>query len=118
MDKLFSNSNYLVAMSLFSLGFYALIMQRNIIKKIIALNIMQTSVFLLIVSIGYLKDGIAPIMVEGAETAEMVNPLPQALILTGIVVAVSTTALALALVVKLYKHYGTLNADEFKEVEK
>ena len=118
MEIIFINLNYLVAMFLFALGLYTLIMQQNIIKKIIGLNIMETSVFLLLVSIGYLENGTAPIMVPGAVTTQMVNPIPQALILTGIVVAVSTTALALALVVRLYKHYGTLNVDEFREPER
>ena len=111
------NLNYAVAMILFCLGFYTLIMRRNIIKKIIGLNIMETSVFLFLVSIGYLKEGIAPIMEPGADPLQMVNPLPQALILTGIVIAVSTTALALSLIVKLHSQYGTLNADEFIEIE-
>ena len=111
------NANYLTAMVLFSLGLYTVIMRRNLIKKIIGLNIMETSVFLLLVSIGYLEDGIAPIMIEGATPSIMVNPIPQALILTGIVVAVSTTSLALALVVKLNKQYGTINADELQRIE-
>ena len=111
------NLNYAVAMILFCVGFYTLIMRRNVIKKIIGLNIMETSVFLFLVSIGYLEGGIAPIVVPGAEPLKMVNPIPQALILTGIVIAVSTTALALSLAIKLYKHYGTLNVDEFIEVE-
>ena len=98
------NLNYAVAMLLFCLGFYTLIMRRNIIKKLIGLNIMETSVFLFLVSIGYLEGGIAPIVVPGAEPSQMVNPLPQALILNGIVIAVSTTALGLTLAMKLYKH--------------
>jgi multicomponent Na+:H+ antiporter subunit C len=113
MQNLLANLNYVVAMLLFSLGFYLLVVQRNIIKKIISLNIIETSVFLFLVSAGYLKDGTAPIMEPGVDITRMVNPIPQALILTGIVVAVSTTALALALALKLYRHYGTLNIDEF-----
>ena len=109
------NINYIVSMVLFSLGFYLLIVQRNILKKIISLNIIETSTFLFLVSAGYLKDGVAPMTSTGAEPAGMVNPIPQALILTGIVVAVSTTALALSLALKLYRHYGTLDIDEFKE---
>ena len=116
-DILADNLNYAVAMILFSLGLYTLIMRRNVIKKIIGLNIMETAVFLLLVSIGYLEEGVAPIAFPGVEASEMVNPIPQALVLTGIVIAVSTTALALSLAVKLYKKYGTLNVDEFIEVE-
>ena len=111
------NLNYAVAMILFALGFYTLVMPRNIIKKIIGFNIMETAVFLLLVSIGYLEEGVAPIVTQAAEPPKMVNPIPQALILTGIVIAVSTTALALSLAIRLYRHYGTLKADEFIEVE-
>ena len=110
-----SNINYIIAMLLFSIGMWMLIIPKNVIKKLIGLNMAEASVFLLLVSVGYLKDGIAPVMIHGADVAKMVNPIPQALILTGIVVSVSTTALALALVVRLYKHYGTLNVDEFKD---
>ena len=110
-----TNLNYIVSMLLFSLGLFMLIMQNNLIKKLIGLNIMETSVFLFLVSIGYIQGGVAPIAVHGETPARMVNPIPQALILTGIVVAVSTTAVALSLVIKLYKKYGTLNVDEFKE---
>jgi multicomponent Na+:H+ antiporter subunit C len=114
-QNILANLNYIVSMVLFSLGFYLLIVQRNVLKKIISLNIMETSTFLFLVSAGYLKEGFAPITATGADPASMVNPIPQALILTGIVVAVSTTALALALALKLYRHYGTLDIDEFKE---
>lgn len=111
------NLNYAAAMILFSIGFYTLIMRRNVIKKIIGLNIMQTAVFLFLVSVGYLEGGVAAIVVQGAEYSKMVNPIPQALVLTGIVIAVSINALALSLVVKLYEHYGTLNVDELKEAK-
>lgn len=117
LGNIVGNLNYIVAMLLFSIGLWMLIIQRNVIKKIIGLNIMETAVFLLLVSVGYLEDGIAPIMTHEAEVARMVNPLPQALILTGIVVAVSTTALALALILKLHRRYGTLNVDEFQDKE-
>ncbi|MFH0847073.1 MAG: cation:proton antiporter subunit C [Chloroflexota bacterium] len=115
MNNIVSNLNYLAAMLLFSMGLWMVAVQRNAIKKLIGLNIMETSVFLFLVSIGYLSEGIAPIMTPGGDVSRMVNPIPQALILTGIVVAVSTTALALALVVKLYQHYGTLDVDKFRE---
>ena len=109
------NINYAAAMILFSIGFYTLIMRRNVIKKIIGLNIMETAVFFFLISVGYLKEGVAAIVVQGAEHSGMVNPLPQAMVLTGIVIAVSINALSLSLILKLYKHYGTLNVDELKE---
>ncbi len=110
-----SNLNYIIAMLLFSLGMWMLIVQKNVIKKLIGLNMAESSVFLMLVSVGYLKDGIAPVMTHGADFARMVNPIPQALILTGIVVSVSTTSVALSLVIRLYRHFGTLNEDEFTE---
>ena len=112
------NINYAAAMILFCIGFYTLIMRRNIIKKIIGLNIMETSVFLFLISVGYLKEGVAAIVAQGAEPSTMVNPIPQALVLTGIVIAVSINALSLSLALKLYRHYGTLNVDELKQVKK
>ena len=113
-----NNINYAAAMILFCIGFYTLIMRRNIIKKIIGLNIMETSVFLFLISVGYLKEGVAAIVVQGVEHSTMVNPIPQALVLTGIVIAVSISALALSLTLKLYGHYGTLNVDTLKQVKK
>lgn len=109
--QLFHNYHYVGAMILFCIGLYNVIVRRNIIKKLIGLNIMETSVFFFLISIGYLEGGAAPIHVGGADPSRMVNPLPQALILTGIVVAVSVTALALSLVILLYRQYGTLDVD-------
>jgi len=94
--RLLHNYHYVAAMVLFCIGLYTVIVRRNIIKKLIGLNIMETSVFFFYISIGYLDKGIAPIGVGSADPARMVNPIPQALILTGIVVAVSVTALALS----------------------
>jgi multicomponent Na+:H+ antiporter subunit C len=106
-------------MLLFCIGLYTIIVRRNIIKKLIGLNIMETAVFFFYISLGYLDGGIAPIRVGGADPSRMVNPIPQALILTGIVVAVSVTALALALVILLYRQYGTLDVDRlFRDEEK
>jgi multicomponent Na+:H+ antiporter subunit C len=114
--RLFHNYHYVAAMLLFCIGLYTVIVRRNIIKKIIGLNIMETSVFFFYVSLGYLDGGIAPIRIGGADPSRMVNPLPQVLILTGIVVAVSVTALALALAILLYRQYGTLDVDRlFRE---
>jgi multicomponent Na+:H+ antiporter subunit C len=111
------NYHYVGAALLFCIGLYSVIVQKNIIKKIIGLNIMETSVFFFLVSLGYLKNGVAPIYGAGVEPHQMVNPIPQALILTGIVVAVSTTAVALSLVILLYKQYGTLDVDRLMREE-
>ncbi|MGQ9474501.1 MAG: cation:proton antiporter subunit C [Actinomycetota bacterium] len=115
--RLLHNYHYAAAMVLFCLGLYTVIVRRNIIKKLIGLNIMETSVFFFYISMGYLEGGIAPIRVGGADPSRMVNPIPQALILTGIVVAVSVTALALAMVILLYRQYGTLDVDRLMREE-
>jgi len=94
-------------------GFYTVISRGNLIKKIAGLNIFQTSVFLLYISIGYVSEGTTPILAEGYTTYS--NPLPHALILTAIVVGVSTTALGLALVVRIKEAYGTIEEDEIHD---
>lgn len=114
-SMLVDNMNYAVAMILFCIGFYTVIMRSNLIKKIIGLMVMQVAVFFFLVSVGYLAEGSAPIVIPGEAPSPMVNPLPQAMILTGIVIAVSTTALFLSLVLKFYSHYGTVDMDEVKE---
>ena len=107
--------NYFFAISaiLFIVGLHTMLTHSNLIKKVIALNIMETSIFLFFVAIGYVRGGRAPMMEPGGPVdAAYINPLPSALILTGIVVSVSITAFALALIVKLYQHYGVLDVDE------
>ena len=115
--RLLHNYHYLAAMLLFCIGLYTVIVRRNIIKKLIGLNIMETAAFFFYISLGYLDRGIAPIRVGGADPGRMVNPIPQALILTGIVVAVSVTALALSMVILLYRQYGTLDVDRLMRDE-
>ena len=108
--RLLHNYHYIAAMILFCIGLYNVIMQRNIIKKIIGLNIMETAVFFFYISLGYLEGGIAPLGCR-SNLACMVNPVPQVLVLTGIVVAVGVTAMALSMAILLYRHYGTLDVD-------
>lgn len=100
---------YITAVLLFSIGFVTLFLHPNLIKKIIGLNLMDTSVFLFLASMGYIQGGKAPIVEAGVE--QYVNPVPGGLVLTGIVVAVSTTALFLALTVRLYRIYHSVNLD-------
>ncbi len=111
LAKLLHNFYYLVSIILFVIGFHTMLSHSNLIKKIMGMNIMDTAIFLFFVSIGYLEGGRAPIIEMGAEHV-YVNPIPSALILTGIVVAVSVTAFALSLIVKIYQHYGTVDAEE------
>ncbi|MCL4678537.1 MAG: cation:proton antiporter subunit C [Alphaproteobacteria bacterium] len=113
MTLVFGLFNYWVAMVLMMIGFYILIASGNLIKKIIGLNIFQTSVFILYISMGKIKGGAVPILTEGTEI--YTNPLPHVLILTAIVVGVATTALALALVVRIKEAYGSIEEDDIHE---
>lgn len=112
IDLIVNNINYIGAMILFVIGLYTVLTHPNLIKKIIGINIMETSIFLFFVSIGYVHDAVAPIVDPATGEQLFVNPLPSAMILTGIVVAVTITAFALSLVVKIYKAYGTIELDE------
>ena len=94
------------------IGFYLVISRTNLIKKVVGLNIFQTSVFLLYITIGKLRDGTAPILIKGENPVDYSNPLPSVLILTAIVVGVATTAVALSLIVRINDAYGTVEEDE------
>jgi len=107
--------NYWVVVFLMMTGFYIVISRGNLVKKIIGLNIFQTSVFLLYITAGKIEGGTAPVLVEGFETYS--NPLPSVLILTAIVVGVATTAVALALVVRIREAYGTIEEEEIERME-
>jgi len=112
-SHIFSNIDEIVAALLFGIGFTTLLLHRNLIKKILGLNIMDCAVYLFLASMGYIEGGLSPIRVAGADTAAAyINPIPSALVLTGIVVSVSVTALMLSLTIRLYRRYHTLNLDE------
>ena len=98
--------NYWVVIILMMTGFYIVIASGNLVKKIMGLSIFQTSVFILYISMGKVKGGTAPILAPGVEFYS--NPLPHVLILTAIVVGIATTALGLALVVRIKESYGTV----------
>ena len=111
--NILSNYGEAVAMLLFTIGFTNLLLQQNLIKKIIGLNIMDSAVYLFLTIKGYIRGRVAPIITDGITSAERyVNPIPAGLVLTGIVVSVSVSALMLSLTVKLYQRYHTLNLDE------
>lgn len=111
--NLLGNYGEAVAMVLFGIGFSNLLLQKNLIKKIIGLNIMDTSVYLFLALKGYIAGRVAPIVVDGIQKTEYyVNPVPSGLVLTGIVVSVSVTALMLSLTIRLYRRYHTLDLDE------
>ena len=103
----------IVAVILFGIGFTMLFFDRNLIKKIIGFNFMDSGIFLFLAAGGYIEDRISPIIVDGETTAaNYINPVPAGLVLTGIVVSVSVTAFLLALTVRLQKRYHTLELDE------
>ena len=105
--------NYWIVVFLMMVGFYIVISANNLVKKIVGLNIFQTSVFMMYISIGKVSGGTAPIVAEGITTYS--NPLPHVLILTAIVVGVATTAVGLALVVRIKRAFGTVEENEFKD---
>lgn len=114
-ENLMINYEEAVGMVLFSIGFCMLLFHRNLIKKIMGLNIMDTGVFLFLTSMGYVEDRVAPIVTDpsvAATTEQYINPIPSGLVLTGIVVSVSFTGLMLGLTIRLYQRYRTLNLDE------
>ena len=102
--------NYWVVIILMMAGFYMVIATSNLVRKIIGLSVFQTSVFILFISMGKIDGGTAPIVAEGVQHYS--NPLPHVLILTAIVVGVATTALGLALIVRIREAYGTVDEDE------
>ncbi|MBR0034082.1 MAG: cation:proton antiporter subunit C [Synergistaceae bacterium] len=118
LEKLLINHYEAAAVILSGIGLTNLLLQKNLIKKIIGLNIMDTAVFLFLAAKGYVAGRAAPILIQAESGGWVtnpevyVNPVPAGLVLMGMVVSVSVTAVALTLTLKLYQHYGTLNIDE------
>ena len=110
MSELLGHYNYWIVIILMMTGFYTVIARSNLVKKIIGLFIFQTSVFILFISMAKIEGGTAPILEEGISVYS--NPRPHVLILTAIVVSLATTALSLALVVRIREAYGTINEDD------
>jgi len=101
---------YIGAFGLIFIGLYILLTKYNLIKMIIGLDILDTGVNLLIIALGYIKNGTAPVFSKaGLNPKTMVDPVLQALVLTAIVIGVAVLALALSLAIRLYQHYGTLD---------
>jgi multicomponent Na+:H+ antiporter subunit C len=111
--NLLANVGEAVAMLLFGIGFANLLFQKNLIKKIIGFDIMDTAIYLFLAEKGYIAGRMPPIVVNGIQDVEAyINPIPSGLVLTGIVVSVSVSALMLSLTIRLYKRYHTLDLDE------
>lgn len=102
---------YILCFILFLVGLYGLLISRNIIKMVISLTIVEFSIFLMLILIGYISDGIAPVVFEQAvaENQSVVDPLPQTMVLTAIVIALATNAMILTMAIRLYKKYGTFD---------
>lgn len=114
--NLFANYGEAVAMILFGIGFGNLLLQPNLIKKIIGLNIMDTAIYLFLAEKGYIAGRVAPIITAGVQSVDAyINPIPSGLVLTGIVVSVSVSALMLSLTIRLYRRYHTLDLDEISK---
>ena len=112
-SNLLLNFGEAVAMILFGIGFANLMFQKNLIKKIIGFNIMDTAIYLFLAEKGYISGRMAPIVVDGIQdVSAYINPIPSGLVLTGIVVSVSVSALMLSLTIRLYQRYHTLDLDE------
>ena len=101
--------NYEMAIFLAMVGLYIVISRGNLVKKVAGLSMFQTSVFIMYISMGVVEGGTVPIVIEGATRYS--NPLPHVLILTAIVVGVATTAVALALIIRIKEAYGTVEED-------
>jgi len=110
MSSVFGLYNWWVVCVLMMIGLYIVISSGNLIKKIVGLSVFQTSVFILYITMGKVTGGTAPIIVDG--TTRYSNPLPHVLILTAIVVGVATTAVGLAIAVRIFSAYGTIEEDE------
>ena len=113
IQVLLKNYEEAAAIILFGIGLTMLLFHRNLIKKLIGMNIMDTGVFLFLASMGYIEGRKAPIITDGIQNVEAyINPVPAGLVLTGIVVSVSVTAVMLSLSIRLYKRYHTLDLDD------
>lgn len=107
LEKLIVNYPYFFAMVLFSIGVMTVLTRSNLFKKLLGINIMGSAGYILFIAAGNIRGGTDPILHQSDPGTVYVNPLPSALMLTGIVVSVSVTAFALSLIIRLYKEYGT-----------
>ena len=116
LAQAYNHLDELTAVALFGIGFALLLLDKNLMKKIIGFSMMDSGIYLFLASYGYIKSRLAPIYAEGVtDAAAYVNPLPAGLVLTGIVVGVSVTAVMLGLTVRLYERYHSLEIDEIAE---
>ena len=107
---------YLLCFILFSVGLYCVVVKRDLIKIIIGISIIDCSVYLFLVLIGYRIEGRSPIHAETQEILNMVDPLPQALVLTAIVIGLAVLGLLIAVALRLYEKYGTFDITEIRKL--
>ena len=113
LQHMLLNMEETASVILFGIGFTILLLHQNMIKKIMGMNIMDTAVYLFLAAKGYINGRMVPIVTDGIQdVSAYINPVPSGLVLTGIVVSVSTTALMLALTIRLYERYGSLDLDQ------
>ena len=121
LDEIIAKYNYWIYVVLMMIGFYAMIGKNNLVKKLLGMNIFQTAIILMFISSGVKKGGQIPVLDKqaalehGVNSALINNPVPHVLMLTAIVVAVSVTGVALALIQRIYRRYGTLEENEILE---
>jgi multicomponent Na+:H+ antiporter subunit C len=115
IDLLMTRYTYVLFAVLVVLGLYIVIASSNLVKKVIGLNVFQTAIFLFFISSAYIEGGSSPV-IHSEHGGPYASPLPQVIVLTAIVVGVALTAVALALVVRIYSEYGTLDEETLREV--
>ena len=122
LEYIISKANYWLYIILMMIGLYGIMTKKNLVKKIIGMNILQTAVILFFISAGAKEEATIPIIEHGHDSAHTalsashyINPLPHVLMLTAIVVAVATLGVALALVIRIHQQYRTLEEDEILE---
>ena len=108
---------YILTIFMFLVGLYGVLSKRNLIKIVIGLAIMEYSVNLFLILVGYVRGGAAPIIDADMQGELFVDPLPQAMVLTAIVIGLATTALLLAIAIRIYKKYGTFDIREIKNLK-
>jgi len=108
---------YILTVFLFLIGLYGVVAKRNLIKIVIGIALMEYSVNLFLILVGYVKGGTAPILSGEVIGKVFVDPLPQAMVLTAIVIGLATTALLLAIAIRIYKKYGTFDIREIKNLK-
>lgn len=116
MELVISHYNYTLVVVLMMIGFYVVVSRGHMVKKLVGLSVFQTSVFMFYISLSRVRGGTAPILIDGDDVVYS-SPLPQVLILTAIVVGIATTALGLALVVRIKEAYDTVEEDEIDAIE-